>query len=74
MAYTQANLDTVKQALIDLGAGKRTVKVVIGGDSKEYAQVSLDKLRDLKVEIEEDLTKAAGTDSRYVHLTSSKGF
>ena len=74
MAYTQTDLDTISQAIIDLGAGKRTVKVVIAGDSKEYAQVNLDRLRALKSEIQADIAQAAGTDSRYCHLTSSKGF
>jgi len=35
MAYSQTDLDTITQAIVDLGAGRRKVRATIAGESIE---------------------------------------
>ena len=61
MAYTQADLDNVERAIIDLATGTRTVKVVIAGDVFEYSQITLPQLRELRNEIAAEVSAADST-------------
>jgi len=74
MAYSLNDLDTITQAIIDLGAGRRQVKVTIAGETMEYAPANLDALRSLRSEIQAELASTGDTDNRYCLLATGKGF
>ncbi len=75
MAYTQDDLNTITQAIIDLGAGRRKVRCTIAGDSMEYAAVDLPALRSLRYEIQDEVAAAqSGTDPGFCLVTSGKGY
>lgn len=58
MAYTQADLDNVERAIIDLATNRRTVKFVIDGDVVQYSLVELPQLRSLRNEIAAEISAA----------------
>lgn len=53
--YTTADRDAVKNAIIDLATGKRVVQTDIGGKTREFHRVDLEKLRNLLSAIQADL-------------------
>ncbi len=48
MAYTTADLDSVKAAIVNLATGARVVQVVIDGKEIRYSDVELEKLQALE--------------------------
>lgn len=73
--YTLADLETVKQARLDLATGKRRVKFVIDGEVAEYSQVQLPELGALQAEIESYLAEndTETTAIRGFRFTGGKG-
>ncbi len=72
MAYTQEDLDSVNQAILDLATGKRSTRVTVDGITREFQAINLDELKGLKAEI------IAGLDSTnnrplYVRTSTYKG-
>lgn len=55
MAYTQADLDQVKQAILDLATGDRVTQVTVDGRTTQWQQSSIADLRELRNEIEQQL-------------------
>ncbi|WP_422101990.1 gpW family head-tail joining protein [Vreelandella sp.] len=55
MAYTPEQLAEVRQAIVDLGLGKRVVSVTQNGRTVQFAQTDIDKLKALAREIAEAL-------------------
>jgi hypothetical protein len=74
MAYTQDDLNTITQAIIDLGSGRRKVRCTIAGDSMEYAAVDLPALRSLRAEIQDEVAAQTGADPGFCLVTSGKGY
>jgi len=73
IAYTEADLATVKAAILALATGQRVVTVTAAdGRSMTWAQSDMDKLRGLLSEIESDIASVSGR-RRYVLTTTSKG-
>ena len=72
MAYTQTDLDTITQAIIYLGAGRRRVRATVAGNTVEYAAADLPQLRSLRQEIQQELSNI--TDSpRHCYVTTARG-
>lgn len=73
MAYTEADRETVKAAILALATGQRVVTITAAdGRSTTWAQSDMDKLRGLLSEIERDIASVSGR-RRYVLTTTSKG-
>lgn len=71
MAYTQADFDNVKQAILDLATGQRVTEVMVDGQSVRYSETDMNQLKQLKAEIEAQLSQSR---YRFVTLTqTSKG-
>jgi len=71
MAYTQADFDNVKQAILDLATGQRVTEVMVDGQRVRYSETNMNQLKQLKAEIEAQLTQSR---YRFVTLTqTSKG-
>jgi hypothetical protein len=71
MAYTQTDLDSVKQAILDLATGQRVTEVMVDGQRVRYSETDLSQLKQLKTEIESQLAQ-----NRYRFVTvvqKSKG-
>ena len=60
MAYTEQDLEAVRQAIIDLASGNRLVRVQIGDQVTQYAEVDLPKLEALEARIESAVAAAQG--------------
>lgn len=56
MAYTQADLTNVEQAIVALSTNKRVVKFVIDGEVTEYSSVAMPQLQGLRNEIASELS------------------
>lgn len=54
--YTTTDRDNVKQAIIDLATGSRVVRTEVGGKTREFHPVNLDRLRALLSDIQSDLS------------------
>ena len=70
MSYTEADLNNVKNALLNLAMGKRVVSVSLANKSIQYAQADMEKLEKLLAVIQADLDAAAGQPSFYLTSTS----
>ena len=73
MAWTQADADAVRNAVVALATGKRTVTISYTGPparSETYALADLDQLRKLLAEMERSLSGAP----RFRRVAFSKGF
>jgi hypothetical protein len=71
MAYTQADFDSVKQAILDLATGGRVAEVMVDGQRVRYSETDMNQLKQLKAEIEAHLNQNR---YRFVTLTqTSKG-
>ncbi len=55
MAYTQADLELIKAAILKLATGTRTVEVKIRNKTIRYGEVDLQKLRDLESSMSQGL-------------------
>ena len=74
MAYTPEQLAEVRQAIVDLGLGKRVVSVTHNGRTVQFAQTDIDKLKALAREIAESLpTSALRRRTRTRRVMTSKG-
>lgn len=74
MAYTAEQLAEVRQAIVDLAAGKRVVTITRDGRTVQYAQTDINKLRSLAAEIADDLAAQAGNKrTRIRYAVTSKG-
>lgn len=65
VAYTQADLSNIEQAIIELATNRRPVKFVIDGNVVQYSPVEMPQLRALRNEIASELS-AADPDSNAV--------
>lgn len=72
MAYTQADLDSINQAIIDLATGKRSTRITIDGYTKEYQTADLSELKALKSEIE-SVVSSPSVRPRFVRVSTYKG-
>ena len=73
MAYTQSDLDAVKNAVVALATGARVQSVTLSdGKSITYTPASLDRLKALRSEIESELNSSSRR--RYFRVGSSKGY
>ena len=72
MAYTQTDLSNVTTAIISLAKGERVSYVGSAGQIVQYAPADIDKLRQLKAEIEAELGSAAGR-RRFILTATEKG-
>lgn len=62
MAFTQADADAVRAAIVELAIGKRTVSISFAGPparSRTFALVELDDLRSMLADIERQLGNGA---------------
>jgi len=74
MAYTQAELDKVQQALVDLAQGKRIVSVLANGKNIAYGQAQIKDLETLRNAMQLEINQTSTTkNQRFVLTQSSKG-
>lgn len=75
MAYTQAQLDQVEQAIVDLARGERVVEVRFGpGDSTRYATAELPQLIELRDRMKAEILAAGkGRRIRGFRLNHNRG-
>ncbi len=71
MSFTTSDLQTVQQALIDLAAGKRVVRITVKGKTMEYGNADISQLTTLRNEIKSELNK--GSRKRFVRFQVRKG-
>jgi hypothetical protein len=72
MPYTQADLDSVRNARIALATGKRVVQASVGGKSIQYALTDLPELERFENAIKAELQNAANR-RRFILTTTWKG-
>lgn len=70
--YTQADIDSVKQAVVALAGGTRVVTVSVGDRSVSYHAADLGKLQALLSEMSADVGSAT-KGGRIIGLRTSKG-
>lgn len=74
MAYTDEQLQQVRQAIADLALGQRVTKITHNGRSVEYAAADIDELRELARVMGSSLaSQANGRRSRTRRAITSKG-
>ena len=72
MAYTQADLESVQNAIVELATGKRMVRLTVGDRTFEFGQAQMERMAELREQIKAEL--AAATDRPRFWLTrTSKG-
>lgn len=74
MAFTQTDLDEITAAIVALGKGQRRVSATINGKSVTWGQANLAELKQLRADIGDELSQAAGTASNFAYIQTSKGF
>ncbi|RLB92234.1 MAG: hypothetical protein DRH26_06725 [Deltaproteobacteria bacterium] len=73
MIYTTADLTAVQAAIIELATGKRVTKITFSnGETVEYGVASLQGLKQIRAEIQSELSGAEST-KRYFRTMTSKG-
>lgn len=70
MAYTQSDLDAVRQAKLSLARGERVRRVTVNGNTVERSEITMESLRRLEQEILRALRKNR---RRAYSLYSTKG-
>lgn len=76
MSYTTDDLTAIRQAIVDLGKGKRVVQVKsANGKTLTYQAADLPSLERIEASIKTELARAGSTKarSRTRHITTSKG-
>lgn len=73
MAYTAEQLSEVRQAIVDLGLGKRVVSITHNGRTVQFAQTDMDKLRNLERTIAASQLPASRRRTRTRGVMTSKG-
>lgn len=74
MAYTQAQLDQVEQAIVDLARGERVVEVRFGpGDATRYATAELPQLIELRDRMKAEIISSKGRRPRGYRLNHCRG-
>lgn len=74
MAYTDEQLQEVRQAITDLALGKRVTRITHNGRSVEYAAADIDELRELARVMGSSLaSRVGGRRSRTRLAVTSKG-
>lgn len=56
MAYSTADLESIRQAILELVSGSRAVKVRFADRTVEYAETDLESLRDLEQQVRQEIT------------------
>lgn len=74
MAYTDNDLDEITAAIVALAKGQRVVSVKLEGKEIQYSPADLPALRNLRIEITNELAVAAGTADDHVYISTSKGY
>lgn len=77
MAWTQADVDKVRAAVVALAAGERVVTVNYAGPparSVTYGSAELSELRKLLAEMEHSVSSNSNSGSTYRRVAFSKGF
>lgn len=73
MAYTSSDLTQINTAILDLATGKRVTKITFSnGETVEYGAAGLDGLKQLKADIQSEISSTAGT-CKYIRTISGKG-
>jgi len=72
MAYTSDDLSEISRAIVDLGAGKRVVRVSKGDGMIEYGQADLAALKMIEARIISSLNSLSGKKSCF-RVSTSKG-
>jgi len=70
MAYTEADLESVKAAKMALATGERIARVTLGDKTIEYSPTQLKDLGTLEAEIKANLETLSGKSRVYVTQTS----
>jgi phage baseplate assembly protein W len=74
MAWTQAEIEKIRCAILKKATGERLTSVDLGGRLESYADAPLDQLRALLEEIEAEVEAASGTQrSRVFRTRYNKG-
>jgi len=73
MAYTEADLQAVQDAINKLQSGERVVQVAHDGHVVKYAEVELDELIALRTQIKAVVKIAGQSHKRRIQIISKKG-
>lgn len=73
MAYTEADLQAVQDAITKLQSGERVVQVAHDGHVVKYAEVELDELMRLRNQIKAVVKVAGQNYKRRIQIVSKKG-
>jgi len=73
MAYTEADLQAVQDAINKLQSGERVVQVAHDGHVVKYAEVELDELVALRNQIKAVVKVAGQKHKRRIQIISKKG-
>lgn len=74
MAYTEADLTSVRQAILTLATGQREAEVrFANGRSVRFAEANLADLRKLEASIKAELDSAAGKSPRMYRINTRRG-
>lgn len=61
MAFTQAEIDSLKAAYLELASGTRVVSVTVAGKTIQYHSVDMKSLKDLIDNMQTETDAVAGT-------------
>lgn len=61
MAFSSTDLANIESAMVDLATGKRVVMVDVGGKTRQFQSVDLNKLQKLRDMVKADINSSSGT-------------
>jgi|LGVF01.1.fsa_nt_gb tRNA1(Val) A37 N6-methylase TrmN6 len=70
--FTQADLDSVNQAILDLATGERVVSITVAGKTTSFASVELAELKNIREVIAGDVTVATLPNRKQFMLATSR--
>ncbi|WP_319557913.1 gpW family head-tail joining protein [Thiomicrorhabdus sp.] len=73
MSYTQTDLESIQQAILELATGQRVTEAQIDGQRIKYAEADLPMLKQLRSEIQTALMLDRRLGKQYRLTQSSKG-